>query len=816
MPVDENFTDDYVLYGSPTTTFLSSSSSSTLSTVVLNPSTFAALPGGLTTTTYSTIDPLSFSEIVWIVGNNHYDREVKNTLYTSKLYWTDERLQQACMNTSCPFIIRNDTEDDNNLALIMGPTKQRTPLMYQAYRGNLQRFQYLAKLGASILRCSPVTGWGPLHFAAAEGHDDIVRFCFQFYRPTILQSAILMTTKTSFVFPATGERTTFLPYECALYGGYDQCARLLLQNIPDSHFTFLQSPSFTTSNENNVVRTGCVCLCPETVLVLVQKSGWNPLKTIDKDQYTLLHYACQFNLLPLVRYLIAHDGAPLMALNHLSHTPLHTACTNYAEEVILYLCDYCLPLLNKKSEVGDTPVMIAAVRGLLNATIKLIELGSDVRIRTRSRDTLLTLISWQNKMFPVADILFRKGVDINAVNQHSDTALTLACRFKNIPLAIQLIEYGADVHSKNTIGDTALTLCAARIGTDTVLRKLMDAKADINHRTNADDDSLNLACAKNNSSAALLLMNAGANVNSRTKSGDVPLSLASWQGMEEVVDRLLANPTIELNIQNQYEDSALTLACRFSNTSIAIKLIKKGASVHQRNNVGETPISLCAARGLDNVVRLLIEKKANLETKTRIGDFPLALSCSKAMISTSLLLIEAGASVHTRTKTEDTPLTLVAWQGIYDLVDKLISKGADVNDVNKHNDCALTLCCRFGHSKVAHRLLDAGSKVTTVNVAGCTALSYSCEQGLEDVVKRILAISVENINAVTSNGNPPLLLAIKHGYIGIAKLLIEYGADINYRNGEVTAKSLAEEADLDDLLPLLEQSHNRKRRKTDK
>ena len=76
-----------------------------------------------------------------------------------------------------------------------------------------------------------------------------------------------------------------------------------------------------------------------------------------------------------------------------------------------------------------------------------------------------------------------------------------------------------------------------------------------------------------------------------------------------------------------------------------------------------------------------------------------------------------------------------------------------------------------------------------VGSVGNTALTYACCGGFEEVVKILLKHDavVEHQN---ENGHTPLMEAASCGHVGVAKLLLDNGANINTHSNEFKESAL--------------------------
>src|SRR5512140_3196197 len=102
----------------------------------------------------------------------------------------------------------------------------------------------------------------------------------------------------------------------------------------------------------------------------------------------------------------------------------------------------------------------------------------------------------------------------------------------------KLIAGGASVNLKDSRGGTPL-MYAAAAGSEAMMRRLIDAGADVNAR-NAFDASALLFCT-NSMGRVKLLVDHGADVKLRSKQGHTPIELAAFHaGGLEIVKYLLA------------------------------------------------------------------------------------------------------------------------------------------------------------------------------------------------------------------------------------------------------------------------------------
>ncbi|XP_030625635.1 ankyrin repeat and SAM domain-containing protein 6 isoform X2 [Chanos chanos] len=149
----------------------------------------------------------------------------------------------------------------------------------------------------------------------------------------------------------------------------------------------------------------------------------------------------------------------------------------------------------------------------------------------------------------------------------------------------------------------------------------------------------------------------------------------------------------------------------------------------------------------------------------------------------------------------NTALQFAAASGHENLVRFLLRKGASVDSRNNYGWTPLMQAARFGHLNVAHILLENGAELNGRNRMGASVLSMAARGGHAHVVKLLLengafvddfdhlALAEGNTNGNNSNHGDSgrnflditsLLVAAQHGHEATVRLLLEWGADVNF------------------------------------
>lgn len=85
---------------------------------------------------------------------------------------------------------------------------------------------------------------------------------------------------------------------------------------------------------------------------------------------------------------------------------------------------------------------------------------------------------------------------------------------------------------------------------------------------------------------------------------------------------VLLEEELDVNVQTSDGNSILHFLVRINHSenellSVVQKVIQRGGNVHALNKYDETPLHICAKRGLPSVAQLLIDAHANVNASTK-------------------------------------------------------------------------------------------------------------------------------------------------------------------------------------------------------
>ena len=118
------------------------------------------------------------------------------------------------------------------------------------------------------------------------------------------------------------------------------------------------------------------------------------------------------------------------------------------------------------------------------------------------------------------------------------------------------------------------------------------------------------------------------------------LMQAVRDGAWKSFDVLFANPRIELNATNEYDETPLMYVALVGDVPRAKKMIVRGAQV---NRLGWTPLHYASAKGQTEMVKLLLANDAMPNAPSPEGDSPLMTAIGSNNLEVVQVLINAGA-----------------------------------------------------------------------------------------------------------------------------------------------------------------------------
>lgn len=188
---------------------------------------------------------------------------------------------------------------------------------------------------------------------------------------------------------------------------------------------------------------------------------------------------------------------------------------------------------------------------------------------------------------------------------------------------------------------------AAHRGDLSALRKLIEAKSDLNARDSHGRTPLHTATFARQREAIRLLTAGGANLDLLERDRYDAVTIASVADDEDTLRLLLALGANARQVTSRYDGTALIAAAHLGHAGVVKQLIAAGASLDLVNNLHWTAVieSIVLGDGGPRhqvTLKALIDAGANVQLTDRHGQTPIALARSRGYAAMVSMLEIAG------------------------------------------------------------------------------------------------------------------------------------------------------------------------------
>ena len=204
-------------------------------------------------------------------------------------------------------------------------------------------------------------------------------------------------------------------------------------------------------------------------------------------------------------------------------------------------------------------------------------------------------------------------------------------------------------------------------------------------------------------------------------------------------------------------------------------LLKGGAAVDQRFDLGETALMAAAGKGRADAVKFLLDAHASIDLVDERGRSALSRAAAAKSLAVVELLLARGAKTDVKNGRGAAPLFEAAMAGDAGIVRLLLAKGADpMPRDDQSGDTAFMRAASGGYTDVL-RVLAGGADVNARNLKGETALMHAARNGRMSAVDFLLGHGAE-VAAHDNSGMSAAAMARHNGHTFVAEALEKRGA----------------------------------------
>ncbi|XP_055955205.1 putative ankyrin repeat protein RF_0381 isoform X1 [Patella vulgata] len=436
---------------------------------------------------------------------------------------------------------------------------------------------------------------------------------------------------------------------------------------------------------------------------------------VNGDNETPIFIAAKQRLYEVVIYLLNH-GVDLHHVNRNQYTLLNILLYCYYDNDkrsdLVFQC--VVKLVNAGVDVNEmngdryTPIFIAAMRGLYEVVMYLLEYGVDIHYVDSDLGTLMHVLVASDDMYfqrDRRDLLFQcvvklvdAGVDANQLNKYKYGPISIAACKRFYELVIYLLEHSIDTNVDicgNSLLHTLIRYC--------------------NRHDNTGTRDLLLKCIRQ-------VIKAGVDVNQTNVEKLTPIFIAAFRGLYEVVVYLLNY--VDVNYVNSLKRNilhyVLSYMCSFVQydekyIQLVNTLLKTELDINQPDYRGNTPLFYVGKHNAsDDIPGWRMGKSYGVKLKLETGQ-DIHVPLKSKLIS---ILLEAGCNVNHQNEQGQTALmNNVKYQADIKIL-KLLVPHSDLSLTDNYNDTAISYCVQFhmlNSTAVFQTLVDAGLDLKSPN-----------------------------------------------------------------------------------------------------
>jgi ankyrin repeat protein len=199
---------------------------------------------------------------------------------------------------------------------------------------------------------------------------------------------------------------------------------------------------------------------------------------------------------------------------------------------------------------------------------------------------------------------------------------------------------------------------------------------------------------------------------------------------------------------------------------------------------GKTRLIIAVENNQNLIVRKLIERGANIEAIDFSGKTPLIIAVENNNLAIVRELLERGANKEVSDLSGKTPLIIAVENNMYTIFRELIDKGANKEALDNRKP-PLIISIENNNLSIVRKLLEKGANIEA-KYNGKIPFIIAIENNRYSIIKEFLNYDVDPNVIDINSGDSALYIAVKSRMTTIVELLLNRGANLLFRNIDIS------------------------------
>ena len=199
---------------------------------------------------------------------------------------------------------------------------------------------------------------------------------------------------------------------------------------------------------------------------------------------------------------------------------------------------------------------------------------------------------------------------------------------------------------------------------------------------------------------------------------------------------------------------------------------------------GKTRLIIAVENNQNLIVRKLIERGANIEAIDFSGKTPLIIAVENNNLAIVRELLERGANKEVSDLFGKTPLIIAVENNMYTIFRELLDKGANKEALDNRKP-PLIISIENNNLSIVRKLLEKGANIEA-QYNGKIPFIIAVENNRYSIIKEFLNYDVDPNVIDINSGDSALYIAVKSRMTSIVELLLNRGANLLFRNIDIS------------------------------